>query len=219
MSNSIEARRLSDTEFPAHPAIAEHYVVPWWGDRSEHFPTGPGVGADRPWRGAVDIAADLLAARRLLDAEQAEQLSQVSADAAAAVGRVARRLRPGLSEYEVAGQLSAELLATELEPVVLMVAADGRDRRHRHPLPTGQRATAALLLVCCARRHGLIASVTRHVLFTDAGLDPAERDERYRALLEVERAYLDQSRPGTRLGAVLDAGISAYRAHGFEAEE
>ena len=219
VSNTIEAPRLADTEFTGQPAIGEHRVVPWWGARSDHFPTGAGVGTDRPWADAVDVAADLAAARRVLDSDQAATLARVGADTAAAVGRVARFLTPGLSEYEVAGRLAAELLAAELDPVVLMVAADGRDARHRHPLPTDRRGEASFLLVCCGRRHGLTASVTRHVLFLGAGHDRIERSARYRALLGVEQVFLDQSRPGARLGDIVAAGVQAYPQHDFAAEE
>ena len=220
VSNAIEAPRLAETEFSTEgPPIAEHHVVPWWGDRSQHFPTGPAVGADRPWPESTNIGADLAAARRVLNLPQAEELAEVSAAAGSAVGRVAHRLRPGLSEYEVAGRLSAELLAAGLEPVVLMVAADGRDRRHRHPLPTTRRGESSFLLVCCARRHGLIASVTRAVLFSGTGHDKVERTERYLALLRVEQTYLDASLPGTRLGDVVSAGIAAYAEQGFAADE
>jgi antitoxin VapB len=219
VSNTIEAPRLVDTEFPADPPITQLLTVPWWAARSEHFPAGPGVGTDRPWPDAVDVGTDLAAARRLLTADQAARLAEVCADAAAATGRVARDLTPGLSEYEVAGRLAAALLAAELDPAVLLVAADGRDRRHRHPLPTSRRGEASFLLVCCARRHGLIASVTRQVLFRDGGQDPAERSARYRALLEVERVFLDGSVPGARLGDVVAAGTAAYAANGFAPEE
>lgn len=219
VTNAIEAPRLVETELPTDPPVAELKVVPWWGDRAAHFPSGPTVGADRPWADAKDVAADLAVARRVLTPAQARRLVTVAADAAAAIGRVARRLTPGLSEYEVAARLSGELLAAELEPVVCLVAADGRDRRHRHPLPTAGRGEQSFLLVCCARRHGLIASVSRGVLFVGAGHDRSERTDRYRAVLGVEQAFLDASLPGARLGDVVNAGIAAYGRHGFDAEE
>lgn len=219
VSNSIEAPRLVDVEFAEPAAIHQFKVVPWWGDRSSHFPSGPKVGADRPWPGAVSVAEEVAAARRRLNDQQIEQLRAVSADAAAATGRVARALRPGLSEYEVAGRLSAELLQAELEPVVLLVAADGRDRIHRHPLPTSRTGGQTFLLVCCARRHGLIASVTRSVCFRGAGLDETERSERHAALLGVEQVYLDSSLPGRSLGEVVTAGSDSYARHGFRSDE
>jgi len=218
VTNAIEAPRLVDTELP-DPPVADVHVVPWWGNRSTHFPVGPDVGADRPWADAVDVAADLAAARRVLTPEQADRLAVVAADTATAAGRAARGLTAGMSEYEVAGRLSAELLAAELEPVVCLVAADGRDRGHRHPLPTRRRGDRSFLLVCCGRRHGLIASATRSVLFTAAGHDRAERVDRHRAILSVEQAMLDASVPGTRLGAIVDAAVQAYPRYGFAAKE
>lgn len=219
VSNAIEAPRLADVEFP-DPSVVDHQlVVPWWGDRSNHFPTGPGVGTDRRWADAVPVADDLAAARRVLNDTQITQLGTVSMDAAAATGRVARRLRPGLTEFEVAGRLAGELLAAELDPVVLMVAADGRDRIHRHPLPTGRIGKQSFLLVCCARRHGLITSVTRAVCFRRAGLDTVERADRHQAVLRVEQVFLDHSRTGVTLGDVVTAGTDSYADHGFQPDE
>lgn len=219
VTNAIEAPRLIETELPGDPQVADVLVVPWWGNRSDYFPTGSGVGTDRPWADATDAAADLVAARQVLTPDQADRLAVVCTDAAVATGRVARGLTPGLSEYEVAGRLCGELLATQLEPVVCLVAADGRDRRHRHPLPTERRGERSFLLVCCARRHGLIASVTRAVMFTGAGHDQTERSDRHRTVLEVERAMLDASVPGARLGEVVAAAVGAYPQQGFAAEE
>jgi Xaa-Pro aminopeptidase len=72
------------------------------------------------------------------------------------------------------------------------------------------------MLVACGRRHGLVASVTRLVSF--GPLDPTERSA-YTRLLEVERAFLDASVVGARLGDVVRAGTAAYREHGFDAQE
>lgn len=218
VTNAIEAPRLADTELPAGLPV-ELVVVPWWGERRAEWPTGPGVGTDRPWQGARDVAADVAGCRRVLTDDQAATLATVSADAAVATGRAALQVRAGLSEYEVAGILARELLRAELEPIVLLIAADGRDAAHRHPLPTPLRGEHSYLLVCCARRHGLVASVTRAVCFEGRGLDRAARDERHRAVLEVERAFLDATTPGRTLGEVVAAGTAAYADHGFAPEE
>ena len=69
------------------------------------------------------------------------------------------------------------------------------------------------MLVACARRYGLVASVTRIVSFDPLGSD--ERDA-YERLLHVEQAFLDASRAGARLGDVVAAGTAAYGAHGFD---
>jgi hypothetical protein len=72
------------------------------------------------------------------------------------------------------------------------------------------------MLVVCGRRAGLVCAVTRMRAFTP--LTPAEGG-RYARLLAVEAAYLDATRPGARIGAIVAAGASAYAEHGFAADE
>lgn len=211
VTNAVEAPRLADTELAGLPL--EWTVVPWTGDRSAELPTGPRVGADVPGAGRIDLSTATAGARRALTDRQAERLEAVGREAAEAVTAAAWRIEPGRSEYAAAGVLAQELLARQLDPVCLFVAGGTRMDRHRHPLPTGAALGDRASLVCCARRDGLIASVTRLVYFTPP---PAER---YRALLEVEKAFLDASVVGARLGDVVTAGITAYAAHGFAEDE
>jgi antitoxin VapB len=103
-----------------------------------------------------------------------------------------------------------------MEPVCLFGAGGRRMGAHRHPLPTGQRLGDRANLVCCARRNGLIVSVTRIVCFRPP--TPAQL-ARYRALLDVEAAFLNASRPGERLGDAFTAGVRAYPANGFDTAE
>lgn len=214
VANAIEAPRLRDTEL-ADRAV-DWAVVPWWEDRSAALPTGPGVGSDRPAPGMVDLRADVAALRRQLTAAQAETLSGVCADAARAATAAAGRCVPGMTEYAAAALLAAELLDRALDPVALFVAADRRGAAHRHPLPTTASITDRVMLVCCARRDGLIASVTRIRCFTPP---TGEDRDAYRRLLDVEAAFLDASRVGTPIGDVVAAGVAAYPTYGFDATE
>jgi antitoxin VapB len=214
VTNAIEAPRLRDTELAGMPV--EWDVVPWWESREPRLPGGEGVGSDRPAAGTCDVAADVVALRRVLSGRQQHLLGQVCRDAAAAATRAAHRLTPQTSEYAAAGIFAQELMEAQMDPVVLMVGGGDRPGRHRHPLPTGEPIGRRAMLVCCARRHGLIASVTRIVSFDP--LTDAERDS-YANLLQVERAFLDASHPGTRLGEAFATGAAAYAEHGFAADE
>lgn len=214
VTNAIEAPRLRDTELAGLPA--SWVVVPWWEPRDTRLPTGAGTGSDRPRGADVDLSARLTAARRVLTPGEQRRLAQVARDAAAAATRAAHRITPEHSEYAAAGAVADELLSAGLDPVVLMVAGGDRGGRHRHPLPTTGPLGERAMLVCCARRHGLVASVTRFVSF--APLSAADRDA-YLALLEVERVFLERSRPGARLGDVVAAGTAAYAGAGLEPTE
>lgn len=208
----IEAPRLATTEFAGLPL--EYTTVPWTSDRGSRLPTGSRVGSDRPGADRLDLSAPVAAARRQLTGRQADRLRAVGRDAAAAITAVADRIDPSLTEYEAAALIAAALLEREMDPICLFVAGETRMGEHRHPLPTGRPLGKRASLVCCARRHGLIASVTRIVCF-----GPPPRPERYRALLDTERAFLDATTVGATLGGVVRAGIAAYDANGFAADE
>lgn len=217
VANAIEAPRLADTELADLPV--NWSVVPWWEPRSAQFPSGSDekrVGADRPLPGAVDVAAALAAARRVLTGCQRAQLRAVCADAAQAATAACEQVGPSSTEWELAAAMSAQLLERGCDVVCLFVAGEERIGPHRHPLPTWGRLGRRAMVVACARRHGLVASVTRLVSF---GPVPAAENERYRALLDVEAAFLAATCPGTTLGEVLAAGSEAYAQHGFASDE
>ncbi|HVD63001.1 MAG TPA: M24 family metallopeptidase [Lapillicoccus sp.] len=214
VTNAIESPRLRDTELA--DLDADWVVVPWWETRDPQLPTGERVGSDRALPGISSVAAELAGLRRHLTGRQRRLLREVCVDAAAAATATAPRLGPGTTEYAAAGAFARELLDRELDPIVLLVAGAPRLDAHRHPLPTSEPLGRRAMLVACARRHGLVASVTRIVSFTPLG--PAEHNA-YERLLHVEQVFLDASRVGARLGDVVSAGCAAYATHGFDPEE
>lgn len=212
--NSIEAPRLRDTELAGLPVRWSE--CPWTEDRRSLLPSGQDVGSDAALPERRDLSRPLAQLRRSFDAVHQELLADVSADAAAAVGSAALTLTPGMTEHQATARVAHELLVRGMDPVCLFTGADGRGERHRHPLPTAAVARKGFMLVCCARRHGLIASVTRHVSFEVP--EPAALDAYHRLLL-VEKAFLDASAPGTTLGTVVDQGFKEYGRQGFDPAE
>lgn len=214
VTNAIEAPRLRNTELAQ--IDADWQVLPWWQPRDTALPTGPGVGSDRPLDGAAPIAADVAAARRPLTTYQQSGLRAVCADAAEAATAAAARVTPSTTEYQASGLLAHELLDRGLDPIVLLAAGDERIGPHRHPLPTSRPVGRRAMLVCCARRHGLVTSITRLVAF---GSLTHPEQEAYAALLRVEQAFLDATKPGARLGDVFATGVRAYAAQGLPPDE
>ncbi len=217
VTNVIEAPRLMDTELADLPA--EWEVVPWWESRDERIARlldGGSVGSDRPVQGlpTTEIGGGLADLRRVLTLRQQHLLADVGRTAAAATTSAAQRISPSTTEYAAAAALAAELIERGLDPIVLFAAGDRRIGPHRHPLPTNRPLGVRAMLVCCARRHGLVASVTRIVCFGP----PAGRAA-YLDLLEVERVFLDRTLPGARLGDIVAAGTQAYADQGFSPDE
>lgn len=223
VTNAVEAPRLQDVELVAAgerlAAVGVELrwrVVQWWQGRGDALPSGDHVRADRAGPGRAVLGDRFLRLRRILDARQQQTLTDVCADAQRLTGQVVRSLHPDLTEHEAAGQVAGALEGAGMGAVALFVAGAGRMSRHRHPLPTTARLGDRCLVACCARRDGAVASVSRIVSF--APLDEQDH-ERYAALLEVERAFLDASTPGARLGEAFTAGADAYGRNGFDPQE
>ncbi|MDP8910498.1 MAG: peptidase M24, partial [Actinomycetota bacterium] len=68
----------------------------------------------------------------------------------------------------------------------------------------------------CARRHGLIASLTRLVSFGRLDARLADAHER---LLHVDAAFNAATVAGAAVGDVFTRGIRAYEEHGFDRDE
>lgn len=212
--NAIEAPRLRATELRELPARFE--ILPWWHNRADVLPSGESVGSDSQLPDRRDLTTQVALIRRTLDSEQQLDLRNVCRETAAAATRAAQQLTPAMTEYQAAAVVASELLADALDPIVLMVSGAERMARDRHPIPTTAPLGDRAMLVCCARRYGLVASVTRIVSF--CSLTNAERDG-YRRLLAVESCFLDATLPGRTLAEVLHTGTQAYDALGFDANE
>ena len=209
-----EAARLEAEELAS--LGASFRVVGWDADREAELPRGAGAAWDGPGEGARDASAEVAALRRELTGPEVERYRALGRDAAAALTAALHALEPARSEHETAARAGAELLARGIDPIVLLVAGAERLPSHRHPLPTAAPLGRLAMVVVCARRGGLIASLTRFVSF---GALPPELRERYERLLRVEAAFSGATRAGASVGEVFAAGARAYGENGFAAAE
>jgi Xaa-Pro aminopeptidase len=135
-------------------------------------------------------------------------------DAARALTVTLKAVRPEMTELQVAALAAGELAASDAWPVVVLVGGARRLPIYRHPTPRadepiGERA----MVVVCARRHGLVANLTRFVYFRSP--TAAERAAAT-AVADVEAAAFDASTPGRTLGDVYRVIAAAYTRTGFE---
>ena len=213
VTNKIEAPRLQAEELSGDEELI---VVNWFESRDAQLPKGPTIGTDGADSDRVNILADIENLRRSLNIHEVDRLKSIGHDASEALTSALSIIEPGDSEVDVASEIAEQLWQRDLEPVVLLVAGENRISKFRHPLPTTETIGKTAMGVICARRKGLIASVTRIVYF---GEIPRAMNDTYLQLLEVERAFLDHTRPGVTLGEAFKKGEVAYALHGFEKDE
>jgi Xaa-Pro aminopeptidase len=112
---------------------------------------------------------------------------------------------------------ASTLIATRdgIRTPVVLIAADDRIERYRHPLPTERKIDARVMTVVCGERHGLNCSATRLVSF---GPLPAELRRRHDAVVRVDATLISETKPGRTLGEVFNAGQRAYAESGYADE-
>jgi antitoxin VapB len=213
ITNKIEAERLIAEELSGIERVT---VINWFEGRDAQLPQGERVGIDSPDPLRVNLSTEIETLRRDLNQDEVARLRQISIDSSIALGEAMRHAKKGIIEVELAGSIARECWERDLEPVVLLVAGEERLSKFRHPLPTTAPLGSRFMGVICARRKGLIASVTRIASFTKID---NETQHWYERLLDVERTFINESKVGAKLSDVVRAGIAEYRNQGFDSEE
>ena len=175
---------------------------------------GETLGADLPL-GAKVVEGAIARCRYQLTETEIERYRRLGKDAGTIIGDLAKSLEPGQTELEIA-RLAAEALAQKnIRSVVTLVAADERLQKFRHPVPTEKKWEKAIMIVVCARREGLISSLSRIVC---AGKVSEDLRQKTHACARVNAQLLAATKPGTTGAELYKIAAAAYEAAGFAGE-
>ncbi len=212
LTDTIEAPRLRAEEHLEELGF-EFASEPWYatGPRLQGFSAGRRVGGDSG-SSDVDLGSTLLDLRTHLQNEEVTRLREVGALASHALDVAIRAVRPGMTEYEAAGQIAAASRAAGGTAIVNLVASDERISQFRHPLPTDKPIERYAMLVLCMRRQGLIAAVTRLVHF---GALPTELREKAMAVAQVDARMILGTQAGKTMGDMFALARQSYGEVGF----
>lgn len=213
ITNVVEAPRLIAEELPSEVLVK---AIKWSEGRDPQLPTGVKVGSDQPGADRIDLGTEIEIMRASLIESDVARYKEICSDAAIALGNAMKQVVRSDREIDVAGLITHALWQADLEIAFLGVASQERVHKFRHPLPTsavvGNRVSASI----CAKRKGLIASITRIVSFEPLS-DAMAKD--YEAIFKVEAAMLDATVVGKPFSDPINAAIAAYPANGFDSDE
>jgi len=213
ITNVVEAPRLIAEELPSEVRVQ---TIKWSEGRDPLLPTGSKVGSDQPGADRIDLGVEVEIMRASLIESDLARFQEICIDAAIALGNAMKQVESTDREIDVAGLITHSLWQAGLEIAFLGVAGQERVHKFRHPLPTdsvvGNRVSASI----CAKRKGLIASITRIVTFGEV-TDQMIAD--YTSIFKVEAAMLDATIVGKSFSDPINAAIAAYPANGFDADE
>ena len=218
VASNIEAGRVSDEEIKGQGFIVKKFN--WWEDaeklRLVKEITGNGtLGADDGFAGYQNIDGKFARLRFQLCGGEIKRYKWLGRKAGRAMVRVCKKIKKGDSEHKVSGLLSRELYKDGITPTVLLVAADERISKYRHPIPTDKKVEKVVMVVVCARKHGLIVSLTRIVHF---GTVSAELRKKHNAVARVDAVFNLNSTPGASIKDIFKKAQDAYKETGFASE-
>jgi Xaa-Pro aminopeptidase len=196
--------------------VVEH---PWWEDAGPAIREAVGdgtVGSDGRVPGTVDVGSEIDELRRTLDPDAIERLRSIGADVTAALDEATAEVATGVSESEVAETLEAACRRRGLWAPVLLVGADQRVDRFRHPLPTSATIAGRALLAISAERGGLFANHTTIVELEEPSPELRRRCEGCEEILRRMRERATRS--GRTLADAFDECRGFYADVGYPDE-
>ena len=174
------------------------------------------LGADHSFPGARDVSDAVAPLRYVLDADAIGLYRRAGTETAAAMGEAADKVAPGMSEEEAAAELLYSCRKRGLAADVVLVAADERIARYRHPIPKENPIQRRAMLVVCAEMGGLYVSLTRFVELEEPDGELAGRQA---ACAEILRRMREEAtRPGRTLADAFTDCRSFYAEAGFPYE-
>jgi antitoxin VapB len=222
LSNNIEAPRMFAEEVSADDV--ELIEFRWQDEKAQGDLAiktaaniaGGKIATDIPLHASAPVIDALIAPCRYeLTVEELERFRVLGKDAGVAMRRAFDVVRPGQTELEIAAAIRAELGKYNITSVVTLVAADERIANFRHPVPTQKVWNKTLLIVTCAKRNGLIASLSR---IACVGEIPNELTERTEAAAFVNATFLANTVPGANGSDLYAFAAEAYVTRGFGEE-
>jgi antitoxin VapB len=192
---------------------AGHYVVK---KAQSLIPDGAKIASDLPFGANVRSVENSIARCRYeLTAPEIERFRALGRDAGESLERIFETIKPGETEREIARSTKNALAKRGIESVVTLVGADERIDNFRHPVPTENVWKKVLLIAVCARRAGLIASLSR---IASVGAIPDELRRKTEAAAYVFGKFLTATEPGANAAAIYEIASKAYAEKGFADE-
>jgi antitoxin VapB len=222
LANAIEMPRLLGETLAGLEYSAVEY--PWTDDQDPSFAVaaarrllngGTRIGADWPLPDTIGVEPALMRARASLTDGEIERYRALGRDAGIALGALARALRPGDAEIDIARRVMDAAAGFRARAIVALVGSDERLRKYRHPVPTDSAWRSVVMTALCAERDGLVVSLSR-IVSTGTNGDLAART---RAAASVFGRVLDATRPAATAPHLYATLAAAYAGEGFPGEE
>ena len=214
--NVIEANRVIDED--KLPELGfEMYVHKWQENKLESFvkdqvSSWDKVICDIPLAGAVVDNKFILSVRLPFTKNEIARYLYLGEYLSRGLEEYLPTVKPGMTEYEIAGGIANALWKYNVEQVMFLVSVDERADKYRHALPTDKKLERNLLVSINGRYKGLITTTSRMVYF---GKPKAGFVEQYNDCCDMEMEVISKAAPGVDELELYETLKQAYVAKGY----
>lgn len=216
ITNTIEACRMRDEEKIEELGF-EILSQEWYESHDAEIIAGIAgsldkVGTDMPIAGAQQISDKINPLRYSLTYNEICRYQYLGDTLSMSLEAFMETIKPGDTEYDIAGRLSAAIWKHNIDPVLFLISSDERAYKYRHGVPTGKKLENHLMISVNGRYKGLITTVTRFVHF---GKPAPELLKQYDDNTEIECRMIAATKPGVDEIVPYNVGIEAYEELGY----
>lgn len=173
------------------------------------------IGADINFPDTIMMQDEISNIRRSLTPHEIERFRKLVGEHAKILTDFCLRLKPGLSEREIAAKFTYQCSLLGIRLPVLMIGGDDRAYKYRHPAFTDNIVKKHILFATVGEKDGLYAPTSRVIHFGNAS---EELKSKMDAANYVESFAAHKSFPGTALKDIFEAIKEAYKRKGFDGE-
>lgn len=207
-----EYDRLVDEELPGLPLRT--VSIPWWDDDALDAQVRE-LAADGVVLSDADVADELDAVRTALAPVEHERMRVIATQANAMLDDALAGVGAGIAEHDVEAALVAATAEFGARLPVILVAADERIERYRHPIATDASVRGRVMVVVVVEKWGLHVAATG---FRELAPRSALIEQRAAAIGEVLARMRETTVAGKTLGDVLAAARTAYEEEAMPGE-
>jgi Xaa-Pro dipeptidase len=222
IANGSEAPRMLDESLKGLGYTLKFY--PWYeanpvkdvrGDLIKEISGGKRIGSDISYPETVLMDEQFQPLRYQLLPTEIKRYKWICEQTTEAVANVCRRLRPGMSEFEIEAMTSDEIRSRGIMPTVLLIGVDQRIYKYRHAIPFGDTLKEYGMVNVVAEKWGMPVAVTRFVHF---GPLPDELKSKLERTAVVNARYEEATRPGVKCSSIWEEMKKWYAEAGYEGE-
>jgi Xaa-Pro aminopeptidase len=193
-------------------------LVPWYESMEEFladYLKNLNVVSDTGVAGTTNVQAELVTLRMQLTEEDVKNYQTIGIECASIVEQVCKEAMPGQTENDVANRLRILCIEHGISPDCVLVGADDRILKYRHPMPTDKRIEQSLMCVLGGEKSGLNISLTRMVYFTSVPQGVQEKYEKLRYIFASMQLVMKE---GMSYSHYFEKVVKLYEEAGYKEE-